>query len=38
MCRKYVVFFNAFVYLTANDEETMIFSKYVNNRTRDIMS
>lgn len=28
VCRKYVVCFNAFVYLTADDEETMIFSKY----------
>jgi len=24
------VLFNAFVYLTVNDEETMIFDKYVN--------
>ncbi|XP_006459988.1 hypothetical protein AGABI2DRAFT_202530 [Agaricus bisporus var. bisporus H97] len=32
VCRKYVVCFNAFVYLTANDEETMIFSNLLKLR------
>ncbi|KAJ3564831.1 hypothetical protein NP233_g8034 [Leucocoprinus birnbaumii] len=28
LCQKYIVLFNAFVYLTVNEEETMIFDKY----------
>lgn len=32
LCRKYVVLFNAFVYLTVNEEETMIFDNLLRLR------